>query len=593
MLSQQELLTQGNRNRRGEVSISHLLDISFTPRERTTSQPIRRRRPRRVADPLADRATYINTTCRFVLDPSGDYRALLASPDVPVPMEHVQRIVTQPSACPICLEEVPEAPRMIECGHILCLPCMLRYQAADDVIPPGETKPRRYKECPLCFERIRPDRAKPVTFSPHNEMFDTPKEDEDVVLRLMFRPNGSPLALPKDTAGLTTSMFRGLPDASFNDISRYARLMKGSTEFFAAEYEREMVQLQVSRIENSEQFGAESVVWYDDAIAMIQAAIDGASPHSTPPHSHHHNGREVVHSHQDGVGALHSHHDGREETVQSHWDREEEIEELEEEIGELEERMNHVSVQSSTERSIVEDYTDSTAYFFYQAGFDTATKYVLSPLDVKVLKAAYGQFSALPPTLLLRVTNISYGSYVDTEMRKRMKYLSHLPVHTPVAFLECEWRGIVSSEVLTPFKQKLIARRRKKKNKDRKEERERRQYERKEKEQLKRDLNTHDTPIVHPNVVLQSEFDPELPRKEPSEPMPTPTPTPSVKREETDGWKQPRSQPSSSSASFAAIASGEATSGEAERELEKIMKSARKTKSGKKKLVLMSTSGGR
>ncbi|KAK3096380.1 hypothetical protein LTR53_019297, partial [Teratosphaeriaceae sp. CCFEE 6253] len=81
-------------------------------------------------------------------------------------------------------------------------------------------------------------------------------------------------------------------------------------------------------------------------------------------------------------------------------------------------------------------------YLFYQAPLH----YYLSPLDIRILKAAFNTYSAFPSSILPRVERISNGHVVDDELRRRIKYLSHLPYGCEVGFLECDWTDTVAPQ---------------------------------------------------------------------------------------------------------------------------------------------------
>jgi len=117
-------------------------------------------------------------------------------------------------------------------------------------------------------------------------------------------------------------------------------------------------------------------------------------------------------------------------------------------------------------------------YYFYQA----LPHSYLSPLDIRILKVAFGSFSSFPSTVLPRLEVFSSGHVVDDDLRKRAKYLSHLPYGCEVAFLECDWTDIVPAEVLEKFQPDLERRRKKKREKDNREERDRLRAEREEDE---------------------------------------------------------------------------------------------------------------
>lgn len=110
----------------------------------------------------------------------------------------------------------------------------------------------------------------------------------------------------------------------------------------------------------------------------------------------------------------------------------------------------------------------------------------LSPLDIRILKTKYGSFSSFPSTLLPRVEHISTGHVVDDTMRRRAKYLGHLPRGCVVNFLECDWTDIVPEETLASFSADIERRRRRNRDKETQEERERLQAERLEAANLRK-----------------------------------------------------------------------------------------------------------
>jgi hypothetical protein len=115
-------------------------------------------------------------------------------------------------------------------------------------------------------------------------------------------------------------------------------------------------------------------------------------------------------------------------------------------------------------------------YHFYQA----LPQFYLSSLDIRILKAAFGEYSLFPATILPRVEHISTGHIVDDELRKRVKYLSHLPQGCEVSFLECDWRDVVVPEVLGRFRAETDRRRRRNREKEAREEKDRIRAEKEE-----------------------------------------------------------------------------------------------------------------
>jgi uncharacterized membrane protein YgcG len=162
------------------------------------------------------------------------------------------------------------------------------------------------------------------------------------------------------------------------------------------------------------------------------------------------------------------------------------------------------ALQSSSARQ-----SSEADFYFYSA----LPHLYLSPLDIRILKTRYGSFAAFPSTLLPRVEHISTGHVVDDALRKRAKYLGHLPYGCVINFLECDWTDIVPAETLEPFISDIEKRRNRNRDKAAQEERERLQSERIEAAALRNltgSRRPHSPPIEHdsPPFMDMSEFQP-------------------------------------------------------------------------------------
>ena len=151
-----------------------------------------------------------------------------------------------------------------------------------------------------------------------------------------------------------------------------------------------------------------------------------------------------------------------------------------------------------------------SSFYFYEA----LLHYYLSPLDIRILKAAFGDFSSFPTTILPRVERVSTGHIVDDELRKRAKYLAHLPHGCEVGFLECDWTDVVVPEVLEGFATELERRRKKNREKEVREEKERAKAEKDEDEKR---WGRRRKPSAQNDVVSDADFQPLAPVVENSE----------------------------------------------------------------------------
>ncbi|TVY40791.1 putative RING finger protein [Lachnellula subtilissima] len=71
---------------------------------------------------------------------------------------------------------------------------------------------------------------------------------------------------------------------------------------------------------------------------------------------------------------------------------------------------------------------------------------------------------------------------MDDELRKRTKYLSHLPYGCEVGFLECNWTDVVDPEILENFLPEIEKRRKRNRDKENREEKDRLRAEKAEDE---------------------------------------------------------------------------------------------------------------
>ncbi|GIJ84207.1 hypothetical protein Asppvi_003047 [Aspergillus pseudoviridinutans] len=492
-------------SRKGQTSITHLMNFSLPPRPQYQPPP---RNSRRYASwglgsgyHAMDKARYVHANYRFIVNPTRSYHAQAANADVHLDWDSVLQVLvsaqTQSTSCPICLS-TPVAPRMARCGHIFCLPCLIRYMHSTDDDTPVPEKKARWKKCPICWDSIYISETRPVRWFRGQEG-DIPVEGGDVVLRLVKRDPGSTLALPRDGAE-SLNPGEDVPWYHAAEVADYARIMKGGEDYMISQYDAEVEDLRRQEAEDEILFG-DDTTWTKRAIAAIndakakikgignppdiqrQAATDKslmeAVPAQSPPDAIQTGetlSAESVSS--SSVGAA------TPATIS--------------EVDSVAEAVANAQLDSTSEAKLKQKYAghshnpharDRTRegngphppdhpFYFYQA----LPQFYLSPLDIRILKAAFGDYATFPATILPRVERISSGHIVDDELRKRVKYLGHLPQGCEVNFLECDWRDVVVPEILERFSAETGRRRKRNKEKEAREEKERLRAEKEEEE---------------------------------------------------------------------------------------------------------------
>ncbi|CAK7211292.1 hypothetical protein SCUCBS95973_001063 [Sporothrix curviconia] len=455
-----------------------------------------------------DKARFVHANYRFVVTPKGNYAAQAVDADEYIDWNDVLQILasaeSQNSSCPICLSE-PVAPRMAKCGHIFCLPCLIRFMHAIDTdessaasrntvrtiagltspnanggaanhhhhnnnnnshnqssnTPPAPVPEKRakWKKCPICEESVYLGEVRPVRFYAGQES-PLPRPGDDVVLRLMLRHANSTVALPRDgSADLLNGKKTGIPWHFAANVLDYSRIMKGTGDYMVEEFGRELEDLARQEKEDELLFH-EDGEWTRRAMRQIRTAQENARELG---------GLELAL--QDGsifgdnnsqrqvklpVGAAPA---------------------SDEASGNTPKRMAASSSTSSSSASAANTAAAAAQqqdFYFYMS----PPHLYLSPLDIRILKTKYGSFSNFPSTLLPRVEHLSTGHVVDDAMRRRAKYLGHLPAGCVVSFLECDWTDIVPAETLATFAEDIERRRKRNRDKAAQEERERLQAER-------------------------------------------------------------------------------------------------------------------
>ncbi|KAH6604807.1 ring finger [Trichoderma cornu-damae] len=410
-----------------------------------------------------DKSRYVHANYRFIVSPEGDYSKNAADADLFLDWSNVLQVIasseSQATSCPICLSE-PVAPRMARCGHIFCFTCLLRFMNSilnEDEAKAG--KSARWRKCPICEDGIHLPDVRPVRFYAGQES-PLPRVGDDVVLRLMARNADSTLALPRESgAEVLSSSGDGVPWHFAANVLDYARVMKGTGEYMAGQFDEEIEAMLRQAVEDEALFGQDDE-WTQRAVKAVNAAKEKAA----------------------GMGGA-----------------------------------SAVPPPGSTKQSSEADF------YFYSA----LPHLYLSPLDIRILKTKYGSFAAFPSALLPRVEHISTGHVVDDALRKRAKYLGHLPYGCVVSFLECDWTDIVPAETLESFASDIERRRNRNRDKAAQEERERLQSERLEAAALRSltgSRRPHSPPVEHgsPPFMDMSEFQPLTAQSGASPPDPRP-----------------------------------------------------------------------
>jgi hypothetical protein len=390
---------------------------------------------------------------------------------------------------------------MAKCGHIFCLPCLIRYMHSDDDAKPIPEKKARWKKCPICWDSIYISETRPVRWYIGQEG-ESPREGGDVMLRLVVRAAGSTLALPRDGAE-SLGKDEDIPWYFAAEVMDYARIMKGSEDYMMEQYNQYIADLQKQEKEDELMFGEDNIEWMRKSIKMIEEGrekllgignppISLSKPPQTKPKrppivfsstlEESPNMYNIHHASKSGqsVSAFLTHSDGepQEEARLAPLDTPIVGDTQPNNISPENRQLSNDVLGASAHNKPKSHDNQPSEYYYYQA----LLHYYLSPLDIRILRTAFGSYASFPSTILPRVERVSTGHIVDDDLRKRAKYLAHLPYGCEVSFLECDWTDIVSAEVLDRFKAEIERRKKRNHEKESREEKARLRAEKEEDE---------------------------------------------------------------------------------------------------------------
>ncbi|KAF8899122.1 hypothetical protein BD779DRAFT_1487123 [Infundibulicybe gibba] len=515
------------------LNVNDLLNFTLPPRQSRplTSLP-RRSRKTNTQYGVWNKERFVNAQYRFVMNPMGDYTVHFADPDIFFQWHDILQVIIPRSSamasaasnsldeghtsCPICLSP-PAAPRMTKCGHVFCFPCILHYLSTSD---------NKWARCPICFDSVNEKQLKsvkwfdgPVGSSEINDPdshggasssvadtdFETAlREGSTMRMRLIQRPQITTLALPRSNTWPSDLLpphqapFHFLPD-----VFNFAKFMLATPGYLITDLTRDLDELAAERRALSTMHADLEMMFLEGAEEKVRMQVAKATALETPllkaqidkairDQSEIEQRFAILEKRrQEGV-ALHSSPSLGAPP----------------EFLALKSTSTHPlpSTQHNTKptsqnrngprqrRNLNPPPPSTSTYYYYQAA--SGLPIFLHPLDIKILLSHYTGYSAFPNTITIRVDSFAEGT-VNDELRKRCKYLAHLPEGADVVFVEAALEGVVGTEGLKSFEGALKLRTSRRLEKGRKEDRARARAEERERE---RDM----TPIAWSGTISSS-----------------------------------------------------------------------------------------
>uniref|UniRef100_A0A3Q3WMM7 E3 ubiquitin-protein ligase RNF10 n=1 Tax=Mola mola TaxID=94237 RepID=A0A3Q3WMM7_MOLML len=330
-------------------------------------------------------------------------------------------------SCPICLYP-PVAARITRCGHIFCWPCMLHYLSLSD---------KSWSKCPICYEAVHTADLKVIAMETRQYAV-----GDVITMRLMRREKGSLVAMP------SSQWVKVEEPVRFGArLSPYSKLLLTSPAqaLSLVEEEKAVLRAQLSQEEDAQGCFIQS------ALCLLQPVLQYASAFDD----------EVEKLPEDVDVEPPASPEGVLECL-----LEEPPEAMMDTVPELQPDEESPASQAELGRPPT-SVVHGPYYYFYQDG---CQQMFLHPVNVRCLLREYGSLEASPDSITATVVEI-VGHTVTEEIRRRHRYLAHLPLTCEFSICELALQPPVLSKVTLDTFAELEKRKRMRQKKVREEKR--------------------------------------------------------------------------------------------------------------------------
>lgn len=431
------VFSQGSKKQ----SLNHLLNFSFAPRDgyQGTHQLERNGANKQGGKWLVtkkhkyNKEHFLQANCQFIVNENGDYKQYMNSPDALVDwdlIEQVNVLVNEQPSCPICLYP-PVAAKMTKCGHVYCWSCMLHYLALSD---------KQWRKCPICYDAVKKEELKSVIAIPHK----TFNINDTITFKLMKRQRGSLTAYPADAVIDPESTAWNKFDK--NKENYYSKLLLANRDNILEIIDRENIELEVLMAEDED---CPERCFMEEAVRLLNERRDKilkillkedvsnkiCNEYSVEPVN-------LSNKSNDDNTFNSDYPDGS--------------------------RSNNIDRNPG----LIEELSGSQVskyHYFYQVS--DAQHIYLHAINAKMLEHCYGSLEFGPKTITGKILEKEGGSMTE-ELRKKLRYLQHMPVTCQFEVAEIKLHEpIVSKDTLEHFKEQIEIRKKRRQRRAKEEKR--------------------------------------------------------------------------------------------------------------------------
>ncbi|OII71747.1 uncharacterized protein cubi_00554 [Cryptosporidium ubiquitum] len=307
--------------------------------------------------------------------------------------------------CPICLDSDLLVPKISNCGHIYCWPCIIKLM---NNILKNEEYAKKFK-CPICFSNVFLNELVSLRY----QIVQKVQLGSVINLCLLFRNISSPLVHFKVNISNSNEKIlleKNEKGAQFQRIG----LISNQNDVLLCDLQM----LRIRKLENKKN-SSEEISYIEECISIIENALELRGV-AIPEH-------EIFLN--DTFGLLFSQYNE----------------------SELLEELEYSFINSSANCGIQSKIKDF--FYFYQL-FDGQLVF-LEPFYVKVLQTEFGSIENLPKALLnVSVTSIKELNLNDQNMRK-YKFLNHIPIGSRIHIVGIDLTPFITTKTKKIFEEEL------------------------------------------------------------------------------------------------------------------------------------------
>ncbi|CAK8691659.1 unnamed protein product [Clavelina lepadiformis] len=408
-----------------KCNLNHLLKFTFDDEEAVHAPSRIYSKSYGGGSSVFNKEKFIQANCQLVLKEGGDYSVYSADPDAVIVWENIEKVnmwSRESPSCPICLFP-PYAARITKCGHMFCWPCILHYLALDD---------KSWRKCPICHEAVKKEHLKSVNVY-EDKSYDV---QSVIMMKLMKRFRGSILSLPGRAEESSCEEASYMLDDKLTawDQRRMKYLVTTSSQVLTDIVKKDKEQLEFKLAVETDELER---TFIESALEMCSAKENALLQNLQQSHD------------KCKVENDEKCQDETAEDVKASSCSDDVINDV-----------TYAGASQCTDEVVKEHNksldtaTNNThIYYFYQAA--DGQHIYLHPINIKCLLQQYGSFKNCPSELSVKILELDRYT-MNEVLRKRHRYLSHLPLSLEFCIAEVDLRPpVVSIATLNVFREEL------------------------------------------------------------------------------------------------------------------------------------------